>query len=647
MKEYNDEIIELKSDEEVAYTNEEDLFKNEDTDKNLEPKTEVIEKRAEKYKKKSLKEKWQSLEPKKKKTIIIVAIIVLLILIGVIICLILFNKKDGNKLPENDKIVVIEKDNYKYVNGHLVFLDKNDQEIGTYECTNKNSDDCAVSKLDNKKDGFDRIKNVNSEGLEIEKNSKIYYDNYVFVRDGDDKFLYDINKKERLIELKTVKAYNTTDNLIVIENTLGQYGLIKINENGYTYQIEAKYDNLGIVNESLVYLVAKDSNNTFIVDSDDKKISTNIKAEIKSVNKEFIVGKMNNAYNLYTYENEEVISDYDYISLHDDVIGLVKSNRLYVFDNNLNKLNEDGIRLESTNYLVAQNVYDNNKLVEVKKSYDIEVRNNNITITTGDTVKSLNMLEGIVSSNYEYLSYYDGKLYFYSDNDKEDVIGVYNCNNQNVLNSTSDTLSKCNIYTVNGKMSGIYNNEYVFIYDNISNADTKIYLYDLKTNKNKSIYTSVEILNGNELNSDVKNIYTSSSYVIAKASTGENTGNYGVLEINSNNVKGIVEFKYKEIKKKRNYYLLINIDDSYSIYDESFNKVSNEFDYIEVYDNYFVGITDNKLNVYSYNNKQGILKSSLEVSNNEFAIDFSDGFNITINGITYSFDLEGNDKNEE
>ena len=37
-----------------------------------------------------------------------------------------------------------------------------------------------------------------------------------------------------------------------------------------------------------------------------------------------------NSINLYNYDGEELLSDYDYISLHDNVIAYVKSKRLYL-----------------------------------------------------------------------------------------------------------------------------------------------------------------------------------------------------------------------------------------------------------------------------------------------------------------------------
>ena len=96
--------------------------------------------------------------------------------------------------------MVIEKDNYKYVDGKLIFLDINEREIGSYECTNKNDQECFVSKIDYSLDKFDRIKNVNESGIELDKTSQIYYDDFVFVTDGAKSFLYSIKTKEQKID---------------------------------------------------------------------------------------------------------------------------------------------------------------------------------------------------------------------------------------------------------------------------------------------------------------------------------------------------------------------------------------------------------------------------------------------------------------
>ncbi|MBQ8902520.1 MAG: hypothetical protein IJY87_05650 [Bacilli bacterium] len=627
---FDNEIIEISSD-----------------DTETTPKfEEVVEEKAKKIKKpkRSLKEKWNDLSKKNKVTIIILSVLMVLLIIGLALYFVF--RKDEEEKPIEEP-VILEKDNYRYEDGKLVFLDKNEKEIGTYDCSDKDTEKCYVAKLNYSNDTFDRIKSVTETGEEIEKNSQIYLDNFVFVYDKGQISLYNISTKESELELKTIKTYGTDKNLVVIEDTDSKYGLIEITEEGYEYLIRCSYDNLGIVNSDLAYLVAQDKDEHYIVDSTGKKLSKNINADISSVNDKYIVAVQNKTYNLYSFEYEELLSDYDYISLHDGVIALIKSNRLYLVNADLNKLHEDGIRLENKDY-VKKYVYDeNNKLVETKKSYEIELKDNKAIITIGKDIKEINLAEGEVSSKLNYMSYFDGKLYFYSDEEKDDVIGTYTCTNKNNLVNSESTLDNCSLYSNENGISGIYNNEFVFIYDNASKDDAKYYLYNIKEKKTKGTYSSIEIVNNSEMSSNIKQNYTSSSFVIAKSATGDNKGNYGVLEINSEKVAGKVGFKYESITKVKDYYLLVNIDKSYSIYNTSFKKISNEFDYIEIFDKYYVGITDNKLNVYAYDNALGILETDLSVTSNKFTIDFTNGFDITIDNVTYSYDKDGHVKEGE
>lgn len=595
--------------------------------------------------KRSLKDKWNDLDKKNKTCIILSLIIVLLLIIGLVLYLV-FRHPEEEKPNKDDETVVIEKDNYKYVDGKLVFLDINEREIGEYECTNKDINACQVVKMDYSLDEFDRVVSINEEGKEIEKTSQIYYDNYVFVKDGDNSFLYSMKSKEKLMDVKNVKTYGSTKNLVVIEDKNSRYGLIEITDTGVKTLIKCTYDNLGIVNNELNYLVAQDKDSVYVIDSNGKKLSKNIKAEIKNVNTKYIVGVNGNTYNLYDYDEDELLSDYNFITTYGDLIVLVKSNRLYLMDSELNKLLEDGIRLENSDF-VKKYVYDkDNRLIETKKSFDIEQKNDIVTVTVGSDVKEININEGKLSSKYDYMSYFDGKLYFYSNKEKTDVIGIYTCNNKNNIENSNSTLDKCNILTENNKMSGIYNNEYVFITDS-ENGEPKIYLYDLPNRQSKGTYSAVDIISESELNNTIKPLYTSSSFIIAKSATGNNSGNYGVLEINSNKAVGKIEFKYKSIEKVYNYYLLINVDNSYSIYSTDFKKVSNEFDFVTLYEKYYVGINDNNLNVYSYDSGVGIIESDLPVTNNEYKIEFNDGFDITIGGVVYSYDSEGKVKDGE
>ena len=397
---------------------------------------------------------------------------------------------------------------------------------------------------------------------------------------------------------------------------------------------------MGIVNTKLVYLVAHDKDKTYIIDSDGKKISSNISGLINSVNDKYITVLKNESYNLYSYANEELLSDYDYIGLYDNVIGLVDSNRLYLRDNDLNKLNEDGLRLKNS-YYVKNYVYDkDNKLKETNKAFEIVVKDNIAMVTIDDEVKNINMFEGQVSSKYAYMSYFDGKLYFYNDEEKEDLLGIYACNNKNEISNKDSKLDKCTILTNINGYTGIYNNNIVILYDNYGNEEVKYTIYSLKEKKVKGTYSYLEIVNEEEINENIEHIGTNASYLISQTDTGNNKGNYGILEINSSKISGKVGFNYKEIKKEKDYYLFKDTNDLYSIYNVSFTKISNDFNYLKLYENYYVGIKDNKLNVYTYLGTK-VLEQELEVTDNKYEIDFTDGIKITIGDKVYNYNNFG------
>lgn len=625
---YNNEIIEIDSD----------------NNSNIPEVLEQVEKEpkviVEKKPKKTLKDKWLNI-PKKNRTIIIVVLsLLLLVIIGLIIYFTLLKKEQVEDVPE--ETVILEKDNYRYENGKLLFLDKNDKVIGEYECINKDPEKCMVMKIDYSTDKFERVLSVYETGEEITRTSQIYYDNFVFVTDGKDSNLYNIEeKKNEDLKVNTIKTYGTEKNLVVIANEDDKYGLVEITSEGYEYLIRPSYNNLGIINTKLVYLVAQDKEKNYIIDSEGKKISSNITGTITSLNDKYIVVIKNKTYNLYSYEYEELLSDYDYISLSDSTINIVKNNRLYLRDKELNKLNEEGIRLDNSDY-IKKYVYDkDNKLKETKNAFEVVVKDNYAMITINDDTKTINLNEGLVNTKYEYMSYFDGKLYFYNDLEKEDILGIYNCNNKNEINDKDSLLDKCTILTTADGYTGIYNNDYAIIYDNNYNTDAKYYIYSLKEKKVKGTYSYIEIINKDEITNNIEHIGTNSSYIIAITDTGNNKGNYGVLEINSSKITGKVPFEYKEITVDSGYYLLKNTSDLYSIYNISFNKISNEFKYIKLYERYYVGINNDKLNVYRYLSTKGLLTEELSVTDNKYEIDFTEGIKITIDGKEYKYDANG------
>lgn len=623
---YENEIIEISSDNEDTNTKTlEELIKEE------------IEKKDDGNNKKKKRKKLNL--TKKQKIIIITSIVIALIVIFLLLYFFVFKKDKEKEVVEEP--VIVEKDNYRYENGKLIFLDNNEKELGSYECENKNSELCFVTKNNYETDSFDRVKSIYENGEELVENSKIYLNKFIFISDNEKTFLYDFDSQETLLEVTNIKSYDTSRDIVVITDEDGKVGIIEIKEDGFEYLIRPSYDNLSIINNDELLVLAQDKENYYIIDIEGKKLSSNMRGTIKSADSNYIVTEVNNTYALYNYENEELLSDYEFISLHDKVIALVKSKRLYLIDSELNKLMEDGIRLNNTDY-VKEYVYNsNNRLIETKKSYEINISNDNVNVVIGNDTKTYNILEGKLSSIYSYLSYLDNKLYIYSDEDKVDILGTYSCKNKNTVTSSETNLTNCGIYYNEEGISGIYNNEYIFIYDYADTENKVYYLYSLKDKKVMGTYSEIEIVKDTELDNQIRQIYTSSSYIIAKAATGNNKGNYGVVEITSEKVQGKVAFSYESIVLENNYYKLLSKDKTYSLYNNTFTKISNEFSDIKLYANYYVGVNNNKLNIYRYDNTLGVLQNDLIINSSNYEIDFTNGFKITVDGTEYNYDTTG------
>lgn len=165
----------LSGDDAVEPQKEESSESSSDTKKGKKEK--------EKKPKKSLKEKWNSFSKKKKVLLIFVPILVLLIIGAVILFFVLRDEPvEPTPKPEAPEVIV-EKDNYIYRDGVLVFLNSDEEEIGTYECTNQSEELCFVPTY-SEEDEFDGSRNVYQDESLVERPSAIYQNQYVFIYDN-------------------------------------------------------------------------------------------------------------------------------------------------------------------------------------------------------------------------------------------------------------------------------------------------------------------------------------------------------------------------------------------------------------------------------------------------------------------------------
>lgn len=629
---YDNEIIEVGTEKDVTVSFDEELNSAlKEEEKPTKPKRKM---------KNPFKSflKWFKNLPKKKKIIFIsVSGVILLLLIGLIVFLVLNNKEE-----EKPKDVVVLEDNFRYDNGTLVFLEDK-KEIGKYECIDKDVKKCYVAYLDNESDTFDHESNIDEKDNILKKRSKIYLSNYVFIYDDGKILLYNIKDKKTEEKLESVKAYNTEKDYVVVEDKDNKFGLIEFSDDTFTYVINAYYDYLGIINTKDLLLVSETNKKQRIIGIDNKQLSKEFSVTIKNANKEYITAQSGNIYNLYSYNFEELLSGFDYISFHDSYISLVKDGKLYFRDNKLNKMNEDGIALTNETYNKVNKYDEKKKLVSSEVSYEVTSNADNISVLYGNEENEvISKYEGAVSANYAYMNYFNSKLYFYSDEEKDNLIGTYECKNKNKLTSENDSLSTCNVYASSEGVSGIYNNNFVFINDNSSISEKKnITLYSLTEKKNKATYTEIKFINNGNVDANITHYYTEGLYVIAKSSS---KNSYGVIKLENTSAKNVIAFSYKNITNNNNYYVMENNDGKFSILDSNFSKVSDEFEYVELLKDFYVGINDKKLNVYRYQTTTNkVLESDVLLPStdykNAYTITISDKIIIKVGSEEYKYDI--------
>ena len=597
------EIVEIDENEEITNT-QYDMEK-------------VTPKKDEKKSKKP--SKWSALS-KKTKIIIIVSIILVLI-IAIVLIYFLVLKKDNNKNENNDPVVVIEKDNYKYEDGKLIFIDKDKKEIGSYECINKNENLCFVAYFSNE-DNFDVNKKVYENGLPINIRTDIIKDKYVFIYDDETKekgnvILYDMGSNKKLEEYSLVKEVK--DNYVIVKKD-NEYKLISLDSSLEDIS-KNTYDYMGYI-EDTNYLVVASNGNYKLVDFEDKEVSKTVPGNIMSFDDKNISVKVGSEYFVYDYSGKVVVNDkYDYIRFANNYIITASGKKLFVYDVNGNRMNIEGIRITSDSYNTKLIFNDNLRQVGKEEAFNVVVSSNIMRIEYGEDYTKINLSDGIVSKNIPYISYFAGKLYFYSDEEKTNLIGSYKCEYANDTDELTKELQNCfiakesNIFTPDKEVKNgylpIYNNNYVFISDTKSpNANDNIILWDLKNNKKLATYKSVDA--GFHDTENVVNFITTGGTQIAAKNTSDS---YGLINIQTSKVNGIIPFKDQDDAKLINIsfkllqdnYLIKRSDETYHLYNKKGNeiasKVSTKYEIVEYKYNHLKVKNNNKYLIYDLNGK--------------------------------------------
>lgn len=599
---------------------------------------------------------------KKTKIIIIVSAAVILLVAVAIILFFVFDKEEEIKEP----VVVIEKDNYRYEDGKLIFIDKNKSELGEYECSNKNDSLCYVAYLSNE-DKFDEPKRVYESGLSINVRSDIYSDKYVFIYDSSVKedgeiYLYDIKKKEKLGTYSLIKEVSDTE--VIVKSSDG-YNLFDISKEEVVF--DKSYDYLGFISDSK-YLVAANNNNYKLIDFNGEDVSKSVPGEIKAYGNKAISVQVGGKIYIYNYDGEKIIDeDYDYARFSSDYVIALDGKKLYVYDNLGNKMTGEAIRIGTTDYNTKLIFSEALRQIGKEEAFVTEVNGTNMKISFEDEVVSINLLEGEFNKESAYISYFAGKLYFYKDLEKTELLGSYACEFKNSISSDTKTLDNCFIATesnilkptedlANGYIP-IYNDRYIFIKDVKSINDKKIVLYDLKDKKKLASYKEVDV-GVHNIENEITFIDTAGTHVACK-----NTSDYyGVINIGSSSVKGVIAFKDDGVKSGVKYntlelkllndyyltkrddgtyhlfdangkelaskvstkyeiveykynYLMVKNNDKYLIYDLLGKIVSDEFKYIKLEEQFYVTLNDTSLlGIYKYSDKTNLIKEDIKIS---------------------------------
>ena len=609
-------------------------------------------------------------------------------------------KKPVQQTTDNTPDIVLESDNYVYQNGTLTMIDRNGNTLGTYDCENKDENKCYVAFLSNTEDEFDTPINKTSSNEIIKSRSSIYFDRFVFIFDNSDEKsekikLYDMQDNKSLGDFYGVKSYNVENaNAVVLKNEKDTYGLFEFNSNGISPIIDFKYVYIGLIDkEKDSMIVVRDSRGYYLVDYSDKPQTKVFSSKIYDYNDKYVVLKDNSSYSVYDYDNKDCLKNYDYIRLlSEDYVAVVKNKYLFIRDYEDKKYNEEGYELTNENYRKVYTFDNDKKLINTDFAFDFELHDKTLSLTlkNADNTTSdekLNLAEGEVSAKYKYYSYFNGKLYFYDDEDKNNVIGKYECNNHN--NNVNGSFNNCyvakdsvfNDSYINPSVSkdsviALYNKKFAFIFDapDLQNNDNKeIKFYDLTQSKVLGTYSAIDANMGQSVD-DLTLVSTNDTKIIARLKSGK----FGVIHIKGNEANVLHKFNYNYIERAGNDFIVQLENNNWQIIYGSNNYTSSEFpgriknyangyvviknsekdyiykgdgtmlvniqsDYIDINNkSVFAAIKDSKLDLYTYEGKK-VNTDTISLKSNKYFNTVTPAYKISISGNNVNINIYNND----
>ena len=572
------------------------------------------------------KEKKPSKSGNKKKIIIIISVVFIILVIAFLFVYFLILRKDSTPDKPKDPVVVIEKDNYRYEDGKLIFIDKDKNELGSYICENKSENLCYVANFSNE-DDFDSFKRVYESGLPINNRTDILLDNYVFVYDNMKKengniALYDINKEKVLDTYNLVKEVK--DNKVIYKKD-NKYGLIEVNDNEVKDVIQNSYDYMGYIEDTNALVVSNNSN-YYLIGFDGIELTKSVPGAIKTFDDNKLSVKVGSSYYVYGYDGKMIVDKaYDYIRFVDNYAIAADGKKLYVYDKDGSPMNMDGVRISSNSYNTKLIFNDNLRQVGKEEAFNVSVTGKTMRIEYGEEAARINLNEGAFNKTLEYVSYFEGKLYFYSDSEKTELLGSYACNYANGVSEGDEALGNCfiakesNIFKSGDKTDNgflpIFNKRYVFIADTKTpNTNDNIILWDLKDKKKLATYKYVDA-GFHDITNVIDFVDTAGTLVIAKSSEDDA---YGVINITQSSIKGFIPFRKKDdddkviaknvsFKVLDNYYLFKQDDDTYHLYDkngkELTKNITTKYEIVKYKDGYLMVKNNDKYLIYDKDGK--------------------------------------------
>ncbi len=294
-----------------------------------------------------------------KKGVLITIIVLMVICVPLAIVGFIFHLNNkGNDLENANHDFLYE--------GYLWFYDLDGNLVNKYACK---TSDCGMisTSIDDKEYGINYYTSGSEVALGYEGSS------HVFIKDGNENYLYDIKNNRSIIPIESVKNYNTRikDNMYIVKSN-GNWGVVKVTNTGNNdliTVIQMQYQFIGLKDDVLNgvlnadnFIVKKD-NKWFLIDKSNKELTTHFDSVIVDYNNKYVITKDNNNYAVYDYTGTKQFNNYNIsnYATKGDYIAILSNNILSVF-RDTTMLNS--YSLESTNTKLTLDIVNNELVVK-------------------------------------------------------------------------------------------------------------------------------------------------------------------------------------------------------------------------------------------------------------------------------------------